>query len=142
MLHRHEMLGSGGKIRVPLSETAELDKVIKMLRDEMDAGFTSDVGDVIEKAVALLSRLRHQVAQGYHRNPLGHPTRGLQFQAGTVIGQIGTDVHDIRYTHASDGKSYEHHFGGDVEVWAVQRHNKRDLLLSHVRGEPLWDEFF
>lgn len=81
-------------------------------------------------------RLREQVAGGYHRNP----RRGV-FSAGEVVGKIGNDVHDIRYTHAQDGEDYEHKFSGDVEVWAVVRGGKRELLLSHTRGLPLWDDF-
>ena len=134
----HTMLGPGGKLRIPVSESATLDSIIHMLESVLKSGRT----DMVHPALNMARVLRDQAAGGYHRNPGRTPIRGLQFQAGTVIGQIGTDVHDIRYTHASDGKSYEHHFGGEVEVWGVQRNRKRDLLLTHVRGEPLWDEFF
>lgn len=132
----HAMMGHGGKIRVPLSETVELQKAWEILENLRWNKIPDSEVEGIQRAMAILSRLRTQVSAGYHRNP-----RGLQFQAGTVIGKIGTDVHDVRYTHESDGKSYEHQFGGEAEVWAVQRNNKRELLITHVRGLPLWEDF-
>jgi len=137
------MLGPGGRILVPESESEVLaESVQKLMRVAGERGVNEWAHKELWSVIHDLKRLLEQVGQGFHRNPGRTPIRGLQFQAGTVIGQIGTDVHDIRYTHASDGKSYEHHFGGEVEVWGVQRNKKRDLLLTHTRGEPLWDEFF
>ncbi|MGH3589540.1 MAG: hypothetical protein ACRDRF_00685 [Pseudonocardiaceae bacterium] len=126
------MMGTGGKVRVPLSESVELEKVAARLRGVTAADTES--AELLQEAVALVSRLRSQVKSGYHRNP-------ANFLAGRAVGKIGRDVHDIRYIHASDGKPYEHEFNGDVEVYAVERGDKRDLLLTHKRGLPLWDNF-
>lgn len=121
-LSRHVMLGAGGVLRVPESESIQLERAIELIEQGKAT-----------RAVTLLRTLQDQAASGYHRN--------VSFQAGKVIGKIGTDVHDIRYTHATEGKNYKHDFGGDVEVYAVERNGKRDLLLHHVNGLPLWDEF-
>jgi hypothetical protein len=140
MPHRQHdaMLGPGGRIIVPESEGEVLvESVQKLMRVAGERGVNEWAHKELWSVIHDLKRLLEQVKQGYHRNPFH---KG-QFQAGTVIGKIGTDVHDIRYTHSSDGKSYEHHFGGEAEVWAVQRNNKRELLISHVRGLPLWEEF-
>ena len=122
---RHTMLGAGGKIVEPLSEHVEIDRAIRAIE-----------GEEFDKAVSILSRLYNQVRQGYHRNP-----RRERFDAGRVVGQIAEDVHDIRYTHARNGEDFEHIFNGEVEVFAVLRNGKRELLISHREGLPLWDEF-
>lgn len=122
------MLGAGGRIRVPLSESGELDKALRFLRE----------GDM-EALRAVLVRLRSQVAQGYHRNPA--PLRiGARFQTGTAVGILG-EVEEVKYQHQKDKKFYKHDFSGSGIIYAVQREEHRDLLITHVSGEPLWQDF-
>jgi hypothetical protein len=122
---KNTMLGPGGEIVEPRSESNELLRVFRLLE-----------GGNVERAKELVMRLYDQVRKGYHRNP-----RGGGFKAGDVVALLGTDVHDIRYTHAEDGGDYEHKFNGEAEVYAVIRNGKRELLISHNRGLPLWDDF-
>lgn len=122
-LGKHTMVGPGGEIRVPKSESDQITRAIHQ--------FTH--GD-FESGLATLKALREQVQGGYHRN-------ALRFLAGTAIGKIGDDVHSVRYRHAKDKKHYQHDFHGQVDVYAVERAGKRDLLLTHRDGAPLWDEF-
>jgi hypothetical protein len=116
-----EMLGPGGKIVRPVSESDALTAIIQHVTH-------GDYKDAIDTA----KLLRKQVEEGYHANP---------YSPFSVIGVLGQDVHDIRYQHAEDGKFYKHDFNGEVEVLAVVRHGKRELLLRHKRGLPLWDDF-
>jgi hypothetical protein len=129
MPHReHAMLGPGGEVVIPISEHDALTAAIQHITH----------GDLRE-AIDVLKRLRRQAGRGYHRN--GAPFEGASFAAGKAIGKIGDDVHSIRYRHAKDHKHYQHDFNGDVIVYAVERNGKRDLLLTHREGSPLWDEF-
>ena len=134
---KHTMLGPGGKIVEPRSESAVIGFVLSLLEEAEK--FQRDpklLRHHLADAKEELQKLQEQVGAGYHRNP----RRGV-FSAGNVVGKIGDDVHDVRYTHADDGENYEHEFSGEVEVWAVERNGKRELLLSHKRGLPLWDDF-
>lgn len=135
---KHTMIGPGGKIVEPKSESAVLDSAITRLMREAGSASSPSAHRDLWGVIHDLRALREQVAGGYHRNP----RKGASFSAGEVVGKIGDDVHDIRYTHAQDGKDYEHEFSsGQVEAWAVVRNGKREILLSHARGEPLWDDF-
>lgn len=129
------MLGPGGRTLIPESESKQLRKALGYLLhvDANDVG--KDNANRIACAVEILSKLEQQVREGYHQNP----HRG--FLAGTAVGRIGKDVHDVRYTHDFDGQNYEHVFNGDVQAYAVIRNGKRDILFTHRRGLPLWDEF-
>jgi hypothetical protein len=131
------MLGPGGRIVEPRSESAVISFVLSLLGEART--FVNDKRMLLHHlsdAQEELHKLKQQVEAGYHRNP-----RGGGFDAGKVVAKLGTDVHDIRYTHADDGKHYEHEFNGDAEVYAVVRNGKRELLISHIRGLPLWDDF-
>jgi hypothetical protein len=86
----------------------------------------------------LLKALLRQVERGYHRNPKEY---GSRVSAGRIVGQIGDDVHEIRYRHVDDGEFYKHEFNGEAEVFAVERNGKRELLIAHRRGLPLWEDF-
>lgn len=128
-----------GYHRNPRSEAKELSRAIGALYSFSDTLMkkphaTNEYKPLV-LVIRLLEELRDQVEAGYRRNPHGG------FDAGKVVGRIGTDVHDIRYTHATNGEDFEHEFSGEVEVFAVLRNGKKELLLSHVRGLPLWDEF-
>jgi len=132
------MLGPGGKIVEPRSESAVIGFVLSLLSEaEKYQHDPKLLRHHLADAKEELQKLQEQVGAGYHRNPL----KGGKFSAGEVVGKIGDDVHDIRYTHAQDGENYQHEFSGEVEVFAVVRNGKRELLLSHKRGLPLWDDF-
>lgn len=137
---RHTMLGPGGKIVEPRSESAVIGFVLSLLGEaRLYVNDKKLLLHHLKDAQEELHKLKAQVEAGYHRNPaLKH---GARFSAGEVVGQIGDDVHDIRYRHVDDGKNYEHEFNGEAEVWAVRRNGKRELLIAHSRGLPLWEEF-
>lgn len=107
---------------------------------EHDA-LTSAIHDITNgdyrDAIETLKALREQAQRGYHANPSTSRT----FTPFRIVGVIGTDVHFIAYTH-KDGKAYRHDFkGGNAEVLAVERHGKRELLITSPSGADLWDEF-
>jgi len=146
LLHRqtiteHTMIGHRGKLVEPLSESDELHKIEVDIRKAITSLKGQAVNNstflILREMEAKVQRLYRQVSAGYHRNPA---SKGL-FDAGVVVGQIGRDVHDIRYTHSKDGKDYQHEFGGDAEVWAIERNGKRELLISDSKGRPMWDKF-
>ncbi len=114
------MVGPGGVMKRPLSESDALTKAIRLIHD----------GDTLG-AVELLNRLRRQVSGGYHQNP---------YTPFRVVGTMGEDVHSVAYRHAKDGKLYKHDFKrGSAQIIAVERHGKKELLIT---GDvPLWDEF-
>jgi hypothetical protein len=123
-----EMLGAGGEFLRPVSEHDALTAAIQYVTH-------GDYRDAID----VLKALRRQVAKGFHANP--PPFEGKRFNAGIAVGKIGDDVHEVRYRHTKDGRDYKHEFNGDAEVYAIQRGNRRDLLITHRDGSPLWDEF-
>lgn len=123
----HAMVGAGGNVRVPRSESAEIDRALESLSD----------GNV-RRAKEILIRLRSQVEEGYHRNP----SSSRMYEPFRIVGVIGKDVHSVAYKHAKDGKPYKHDFErNSAEVLAVERHGKRELLITSPEGVPLWDEF-
>jgi hypothetical protein len=116
------MLGAGGRIVLPVSETDAL---------------TSAIADITHGnyrgAIDTLKLLRAQVGAGYHANPY----KSLEF-----VGTLSDDVHSVAYTHHHDGKDYRHNFQkGSASLIAIVRHGKRDLILTSAEGVPLWDEF-
>ena len=63
------MLGPGGRLVEPLSESSELTFVIEILRDAMKKGLAGGASRDVSVAVATLQRLKEQVMHGFHRNP-------------------------------------------------------------------------
>lgn len=134
----HTMLGPGGRIVEPESESKQIDRII----------FHVSEGRV-DTAIRMLERLREQVSQGYHRNPAGlvvygnPPVRlGRRTLKGPgVIGLIGTEVDAIYYRNA-DGKKYVHDFedAKHVLMFAVERGGQRDITITNEDGKPLWEE--
>ena len=116
------------------SESQQIDAVLKLLhraRRAIDDGDSSGAVQEIHRAQGFLRLLRVQVAGGYHRNP---------YDPFHVVGVLSDDVHSVAYRHRKDGKLYKHDFEPDsAKVLAVERHGKRELLLSS--DVPLWDEF-
>lgn len=131
------MLGPGGVTLIPESETKQLRKILGNLLHVDTSRLDKDSVNRINKAIGEIKQLECQVSRGYHRNPNSRE----KFLAGRVVGKIGKDVHDIRYTHNLDGLNYKHAFEGDAQVYAVERNGRRDLLITHRSGLPLWDEF-
>lgn len=119
---------------LPESESLALGQVIRKLLRVSRIARDSRVDAEIQAVVTDLQQLQERALKGYHRNPPA-------FRAGMVMGKIGDDIHAIRYRHAKNGHFYQHQFNGEAEVWGVVRNGKRELLLTHRRGEPLWDEF-
>lgn len=67
-------------------------------------------------------------------------------RSGRVAGLISDNVHDIRYTHADDGKDYQHPFESDVLMLALDsgehgRESGHDILLTGKDGQSLWEDF-
>jgi hypothetical protein len=120
------MVGPGGHIRVPRSESATLDGAIQLITNGQ-----------YREAIDLLRRLKNQVKEGYHRNP----SESRVYSPLKIVGVFGTEVHEILYRHKNGG-NYEHKFKGDnAQLIAIERQGKRDLLITSERGVPLWDEF-
>lgn len=130
---RHTMLGPGGRIVEPASETALLDEALQFLAHS-DHGPHAHLN--LRQAIDILLKLRAQVSEGYHRNP-PRP----KFSAGHAVRQMSDNVHEVRYVHLDDGEAYRHEFNDDVEMWAIQRGDSRDVLLTHKQGKPLWEDF-
>lgn len=131
------MLGPGGKLRRPRSEGSVLERNIELLevvlREEHDSDLSGKRSIAIRNIIRDLTQLHAQVSAGYHHNP---------YTPFRVIGVIGEDVHSVAYKHAKDGKLYKHDFrSGSAQVIAVERHGKKDLLITGIDGVPLWDEF-
>lgn len=93
-------------------------------------------GDYRE-AIACLKDLRRQVERGIHINP----SSSRLYEPFRIVGAIAEDVEAIQYQHAKNGKLYEHEFDGDVNILAVMRYGKKELLIVSTRGLPLWDKF-
>ncbi len=124
----HLMIGSGGVAKVPLSESAELGKAIYAIEHSGDLG----------RALSILKRLERQVEGGYHRNP----SSSRLYEPFKIIALLGREVDSIAYIHAEDGKPYKHDFKrGSAEVYAVERHSRKELLIASPSRVPLWDEF-
>lgn len=139
MPHReeHAMIGGGGRVVTPRSESEQIDEIAALIRAVMRR--SRHVPDELHEATRKLALLRRQASQGYHRNP-SPSRRGPHFLAGTAVGLLG-EVIQVKYTHAHDGKDYKHDFDGDGAIYAIQRDGHRDLLITHTDGAPLWDEF-
>lgn len=127
------MLGPGGQLVKPKSESAEIDRAWERLENMRFNDLSVHNRKMVAEAMAILKSLRIQVSEGYHRNP---------YTPFRIVGVIGRNVHFIAYEHDKDGKMYKHEFkGGNAEVLAVERHGKRELLITSPNGSPLWDEF-
>lgn len=94
--------------------------------------------------------LHTQVARGVHTNPplvvYGNPPlRGGRAQGSggpfRFARQLSDDVHGVRYTHLDDGKDYKHDFERhSVSMYGIERAGRRDVLLTHLDGKPLWED--
>lgn len=145
----HTMIGAGGRIVEPKSESAVLSEAIQLLH-----GMSLRDGDprdaqLFDRALRLLKGLKGQVSEGYHRNPAGlvvfsNPPVGLRrrtLKGPGVVGLIGTEVDAIYYRNA-DGQRYKHDFedAKRILMFAVERGGQRDITITHEDGKPLWLE--
>lgn len=134
----HAMVGRGGVVRVPHSESADLTTALNSLMDALNADTRNDAETHTREAIRVLQQLRTQVSEGYHRNP----SSSRVYEPFKIVGTLGRQVESVKYIHEDDGKPYQHDFKGtSAEVLAVERHGKRELLIASPRGVPLWDEF-
>lgn len=51
---------------------------------------------------------------------------------------IGVNTYALAYQHDEDHSPYVHNFGADVRVYGLE---DGSVLLEHVDGRPLWDDF-
>lgn len=51
---------------------------------------------------------------------------------------LAREVHELRYTHADDGRAYKHVFGPGVRA---KLNRDGSVTLRHAKGSPLWEEF-
>lgn len=132
-----------------ISESLQLAHAIKELvgvkRGLEDQDAAADVAHVI----TMLIKLKRQAEAGVHRNPArGHrrnpqlvvynppDLRVRRVAPGRVVGQIASNVHEIRYQHAEDGEFYRHPFDPGVKMFAI---NGGDILITS--DVPLWEDF-
>ena len=107
----------------------------------------------LRSIIRIANDLIRQIEGGVHINPplvvFGNPPLGVGRRFGPqqegrfrFFGQMSRNVHEVRYTHAADGKDYKHVFeSGSAEMFAVLRAGKHDVLLTGGDGQPLWEDF-
>lgn len=149
----HTHLGHGGRLVEPQSESGELSYALSVLGSLYREDIPRSHRQMLASVIARLEALKNQVSAGYHRNPalMVHLNPGIRaphpmgtmgrFEAGKAVGLMSKDVHEIRYTHADDGKAYKHVFETPTEMWAILRAGHHDILISHANGDPVWRDF-
>jgi hypothetical protein len=130
----HAMIGEGGRVRVPRSESETLRSIGNMLAT---VNGTQSDQVTLRRIRDMVDALEEQVKEGYHRNP----SSSRLYEPFKVVGLIGKHVDSIAYIHAQKNKPYKHDFEGQAEIVAIERHGKRELLITSPQGVPLWDEF-
>jgi len=149
------MLGPGGKLIEPRSESGELHYALDVLSSLVrEPNLSKSHRLMVQSVIGRLTRLRGQVAAGYHRNPM------LITYNPPHAPIITDDVQAILYRHAEDGKDYVHAFGGvepaikhrgssvtldglaeTTGVQALVRDGGRAITLRHTDGAMLAKEF-
>lgn len=128
------MLGAGGELVEPLSESAELGAIFQDLKRALRmSGSNSPVSEVLRDAEYRVVRLLGQISEGYHRNP--------RHSAIKLVEKTSDDFHEFRYTHRGDDTPYKHPFARGVELWAATLDGQRIFVVKHKAGKPLWDDF-
>lgn len=103
------------------------------------------LGHIEEESGALLA----QVHSGIHRNPplvvFSNPAWGSSLRSGRFewVHLMSRDLHLIRYTHADDGKDYQHDFE-NAEMYAVRRvgvDDPADRAILIVSEDGAWKDF-
>lgn len=71
--------------------------------------------------------------------PKGHPWRANP--PLEKVRRLSPRVVQMRYgKHYETGHQYQHDFGPGVEAWVIRRGGRRDVLLTHRNGKPLWED--
>lgn len=137
------MLGPGGRLLVPESESRVLSEILHIARQLRAPRNSDSVRDKAARLMELADSLREQVKEGYHRNPASQkPKMGSVLVGPMVVHRVmSRNVHDIRYTHATDGDDYEHVFERPTLALAIERGGYRDVLLTAPDGAPIWEDF-
>lgn len=142
------MLGPGGRVTVPQSESAVLLRAINRLRRVAgERGVNEWAHRELHEVVAELDALRAQAGAGYHRNPLmqviSNPSshRYGALSGMRLVGEISRKVHAVQYTHAEDRQPYEHKFEHPTSLLAVERSGKHDVLITSPDGRSIWQDF-
>lgn len=140
----HAMIGRGGEMRVPVSESDALADIGNLLDKALpnmvarDSEGVKHARRLVAEAIKGIDALREQVKGGYHRNP----SSSRLYEPFKIVALLGREVDSIAYIHATENKPYEHDFQrGSAEVYAVERHGRRELLIVSPKRVPLWDEF-
>lgn len=139
----HLMLGPGGRLIVPKSESLVLAEIVRQARTLRDTAETSAVRHIAASIMGMAGTLERQAGAGYHRNPASQkPKMGSVLVGPMVVHRVmSRNVHDIRYTHATDGDDYEHVFERPTLALAIERGGYRDVLLTAPDGAPIWEDF-
>lgn len=137
------MLGSGGRLIVPESESRVLAEILHISRQLRAPRNSDSVREKAARLIELADSLKEQVGQGYHRNPASQrPRMGSVLVGPMVVHRVmSRNVHDIRYTHDTDGDDYEHVFERPTLALAIERGGHRDVLLTAPDGAPIWEDF-
>lgn len=150
---RDTMIGPGGKLVVPESESKALAAAItKLMRVAGEQGVNQWAHREIWSVIHLLKELKEQVAHGYHRNPAqlvvyGNPPLTVSKKYGDLrgpirlVGAISGEAHAILYRHSHDGKQYRHDFEHPTSLIAVERAGRRDVIITSPDGDPIWQNF-
>ena len=136
---------------MPVSESGVLTSQVRALvgvkRDLEKIGLHNKAADIAQ-VIHMLAMLSSQAEKGIHRNPhrrnpalvVYNPpdlqVRRSRAATGRIVGQIASNVHEIKYEHAEDGKLYVHPFAPGVRMFALAG---KEILLAG--DNPLWGEF-
>ena len=145
------------------SESRGLENALRLIayaeRQLEAGGGVREMKPFLDEAKDILRALKHSAGRGVHHNPpltvfgMNPPLR-VRSSAGTfeeeaarprlkiwVAGQIGKNVHDIRYTHADTGEDFEHIFEtGKTRALAVEGQGiRRSVLLTGP--DDIWDNY-
>lgn len=112
------------------------------------------IRELARELMATAAEMRGQLKRGVHTNPLviyGNPQMRVVGRAklgkkykivgGELVGVMSGRVYEIRYRHMDDGKDYQHEFDPRVQMLAILRGEKHDVLLTHQDSLPLWRDF-
>lgn len=118
---------------------------VKVDKDELEALLLDIVnaGALVHDAIKKLEGMGKRRRSGHRRNPslvVYNPPdlRVRRVGAGRVVGQIASNVHEIKYEHAEDGEPYVHEFSPGVKMFALDGRSHEVLLTSEL---PLWEDF-
>ena len=129
------------------SESKSLSNVLRLVHyveGEIKKGHDyRSVEPFLEEIKETLEQFRWMASRGIHHNPpltvfAVNPPESMRLR---VVGKIGKNVHDIRYTHAENGEDFEHIFEtGKTKALAVEGQGiRRSVLLTGP--DDIWDHY-